>query len=550
MKLNKRLTLNGEEAHIVDDKWILELSSSGRGFVTVKGNAQTRALVQFDMGYGTTLHRYFTGIVAKAEPADNGHTRLLVKELAFVLGTRVTMSLQHATFRKVIIELSEDTGLNFVLPDAEYVDKPIPNFATGGTGAQLLQNAGRAFNIPDFCWYQEPNGDIYAGSYEHSRWPNRPVPIESELTSGQAGGNSITIPAIPLMRPGALVNNQTITHVEFDGTNMTLRWQGKEKTAKQRQVEQEFPELAAGFHLPAFGQVVAVSDHAQAGQLNDPFRPRYAVDVQQLNENGKPDEAVPVFMAVPLPVLFGGPEQGQFQYPVEGTLVELGFAFGRADQPFIRTVLGTGWSLPDIQPGEQLTQQRADVFQHTDTAGNHTVATDQRLSHIAAQLQQEADDYQGMFGNHRIVANQHSTEEVAGRKLIEALGAIELIAGDDVALATLANLHLVAAGERVDVTGVDYQHSIGGDSTTTIKGNKNSQAKSQTIIGDSIVLGNGTHNMLTLMISMMANVQEALSKLDSHTHADHGRSPNVQGQVASHATAIGTTKANLQSFTG
>ena len=550
MKLNKRLTLNGEEAHIVDDKWILELSSSGRGFVTVKGSAQTRALVQFDMGYGTTLHRYFTGVVAKAEPADNGHTRLLVKELAFVLGTRVTMSLQHATFRKVITELSEDTGLNFVLPDAEYVDKPIPNFATGGTGAQLLQNAGRAFNIPDFCWYQEPNGDIYAGSYEHSRWPSRPVPIESELTSSQAGGNSITIPAIPLMRPGALVNNHTITHVEFDGTNMTLRWQGKEKTAKQRQVEQEFPELAAGFHLPAFGQVVAVSDSAQAGQLNDPFRPRYAVDVQQLNEDGKPDEEVPVFMAVPLPVLFGGPEQGQFQYPVEGTLVELGFAFGRADQPFIRTVLGTGWSLPDIQPGEQLTQQRADVYQRTDAAGNHTLATDQRLSHVGAQLQQEADDYQGSFGSHSIKIGQHSTEEVAGRKLIEALGAIELLAGDDIELATLANMHLVAAGERVDVTGANYQHSIGGDSTTTIKGNKNSQAKNQTIIGDSIVLGNGTHNMLTLMISMMAYVQEALIKLDSHTHPDHGRPPNVQGQVANHATAIGTTKTNLQSFTG
>lgn len=566
MKLNKRLTLNGEDTHIVDDKWMLELSSAGRGIVTVKGNAQTRALVQFDMGYGTTLHRYFTGIVAKAEPADNGHTRLLVKELAFVLGTRITMSLQHATFRKVITELADNTGLNFVLPDADYVDTPIPNFTTGGTGAQLLQNAGRAFNIPDFCWYQQPDGDIYAGSYQHSRWPSRPLPIESELTSGQAGGNSITLPAIPQMRPGALVNDQTITHVEFDGTNMTLRWQGKEKTAKQRQVEQDFPELAAGFHLPAFGQVVAVSDSAQAGQLNDPFRPRYAVDVQQLNEDGKPDEAVPVFMAVPLPVLFGGPEQGQFQYPVEGTLVELGFAFGRADQPFIRTILGTGWSLPDIQPGEQLTQQRAEVYQRTDVAGNHTVATDQVINHIAAQLHQEADDYQGAFGTHRITVAQHSTEEVAGRKLIEALGAIELLAGDDIELATLANLHLVAAGERVDITGADYQHSIGGDSITTIKGdeqrttegnnteqitgNKSSQAKVQTIQGDTIILGNGTHNMLALMISMMANVQDALSKLDAHTHPNHGQPPNVQGQVASHAIAIGTTKSNLQSFTG
>jgi hypothetical protein len=574
MKLNKRLRLGDQDVHLVDDKWLLELSSAGRGFVTIAGTAQPNTLVRFDMGYGTTLHRWFTGVVARAEPADNGHTRLLVKELACALGTRITLSLQHATLRQVITQLAEKTGLNILLPQADYVDTPIPNFTTAGTGAQLLQHAGRAFHVPEFCWYQQPDGQIYVGSYQHSRWPSRPVTLEAEVSSQQAGGNSLTLPVSPVMRPGALINGHRITQVEFDGTHMTLRWQGREKTAQQRQMEQSFPELAAGFHLPVFGRVVAVADHARAGQLNDPFRPRYAVDVQQLDENGQPDDEVPVFKAVPLPVLFGGPEQGQFQYPVEGTLVELGFAFGRADQPFIRTVLGTGWPLPDIQPGEQLQQQRAEVYQRTDPAGNHTLATDQSIHHIAAQLSQQADDYRGEFGSHHTTVAQHSTEEVAGRKLIETLGAIELLAGDDIDLATLANLHMVAAGERVDVTGADYQHGIGGNSTTTIQGNRSltvqgdeqrstqgntteqvtgtrsSTAQTQVIKGDSIVLGNGTHNMLALMIGMMANVQEALQKLDGHTHPDHGRPPNVQGQVAGHAGNIGTIKGNLQSFTG
>ncbi|WP_418139215.1 hypothetical protein AB9R84_09175 [Oceanimonas smirnovii] len=566
MKLNKRITINGEERHLVSDKWMLELSSAGRGFVTVQGSVQPNTLVLFDMGYGTSLHRWFTGIVTRTEPADNGHSRLLVKELSCALGFRFTMSKQHATFRSVITELAEETGLNFVLPDAGYVDTPIPNFTTAGTGAQLLQNAGRAFQIPEFCWYQQPDGNIYAGSYQHSRWPSRAVTLEAEITSQQAGGNSLTMLVSPVMRPGALVNGHRITHLEFDGTNMTLRWQGKQKTAQQRQMEQSFPELAAGFHLPVFGRVVAAADTARAGELNDPFRPRYAVDVQQLDENGQPDDEVPVFKAVPVPVLFGGPEQGQFQYPVEGTLVELGFAFGRADQPFIRTVLGSGWSLPDIQPGEQLTQQRGEVYQRTDNAGNHTLATDQAIHHIAAQLTQQADDYQGEFGNQHTTVAQHSTEGVAGRKLIEALGAIELLAGDDLTLATLANLHQVTAGERVDVTGADYQHSVGGNSTTTITGDeqrttqgntteqitgtRSSTAKAQVIKGNSIVLGNGTHNMLALMISMMAEVQNALQKLDNHTHPNHNTPPNVQGQVAGHAGNVGTIKGNLQSFTG
>ncbi|OXS14891.1 hypothetical protein CGX12_11770 [Zobellella denitrificans] len=575
MKLNKRLNINGQPVTLANDKLMLELSAAGRGIVTVAGQAKVRDRVQLDIGYGQRMEPYFTGIVTKAVPAENGHTKLVIKELAFVLGTRLTISLQHATFRRVLEWVGEETGLAFVLPaGADYTDRPIPNFTSAGSGAQLLQNAGRAFNIPDFCWYQQQDGTLYAGSYQHSRWPSRPVTIDQAETGAQAGGNTITVPASPALRPGALVNGNQITRVEFDGTHMRLQWAGSQKTPQQRQMEQQYPELAAGFHLPQFGQVIAVADHARAGELNDPFRPRYAVDVQMLDENGQPDQAVPVYQAVPLPVLFGGPEQGQFQYPVPGTLVELGFAFGRADQPFIRTVLGTGWPLPDIQPGEQLQQQRAEVFQRTDPAGNHTLATDQAIHHIAAQLTQQADDYHGEFGSQHATVAQHSTEAVAGRKLIEALGAIELLAGDDIELATLANLHLVAAGERVDVTGGDYQHGIGGNSTTTIQGNrsltvqgneqrttqgntteqitgnKTSTAQAQVIQGQSIVLGNGTHNMLALMISMMANVQEALQKLDGHTHPDHHQPPNVQGQVAGHAGNIGTIKGNLQSFTG
>ncbi|MFR9705070.1 hypothetical protein ACL00O_21630, partial [Aeromonas sanarellii] len=79
------------------------------------------------------------------------------------------------------------------------------------------------------------------------------------------------------------------------------------------------------------------------------------------------------------------------QFPIEGTLVELGFAFGRADRPFIRTVLGSGWALPDIAPGEQLQQQRAEVFSRTDTVGNLCRHTDRRLHDQALQMHHQSD---------------------------------------------------------------------------------------------------------------------------------------------------------------
>ncbi|HIC5960212.1 TPA: phage baseplate assembly protein V, partial [Salmonella enterica subsp. enterica serovar Infantis] len=112
----------------------------------------------------------------------------------------------------------------------------------------------------------------------------------------------------------------------------------------------------------------------------DPFRPRYAVDVQLLDADGNPDNQTPVYSAVPLPVPMAGNDSGMFQFPPEGTLVEVAFTGGRPDKPFIRQTLPDGTSLPDIKPGEQLQQQRAEVSQRVTQAGDWVRQTDQTIS--------------------------------------------------------------------------------------------------------------------------------------------------------------------------
>jgi hypothetical protein len=63
-------------------------------------------------------------------------------------------------------------------------------------------------------------------------------------------------------------------------------------------------------------------------------------------------------------------DSGMFQFPPEGTLVEIAFTGGRPDKPFVRQTVPEGTSLPDIQPGEQLQQQRAEVSQRVTQVGN------------------------------------------------------------------------------------------------------------------------------------------------------------------------------------
>ncbi|EMY3450569.1 hypothetical protein AAIM95_005397, partial [Escherichia coli] len=88
-----------------------------------------------------------------------------------------------------------------------------------------------------------------------------------------------------------------------------------QKSPFRRQAEKAFPELASGLHLPKLARVEAPTEAVSAGNIADPFRPRYAVNLQLLDENGNPAADTPVYNAVPLPVPMAGSESGMFQFP-------------------------------------------------------------------------------------------------------------------------------------------------------------------------------------------------------------------------------------------
>ena len=451
MKLNKRIFINGEQRKLVSEQVILELSAGGRATFVIEGEVKESQLVELQIGYQDDYKAYFDGFITKAQPAQNGFTRFIARERSGLLAARWPISIQHPTVSEVIEQLSFETGLKFVLPEQDYIYHRIPNFTSQGTGYQLLNNLGRAFSISDFCWYQQTDSTIYLGSFADSRWQSRPVPLETELSKKQRGGESMTLAVIPSVRPGAIINQKRITEVHFEKDEMTLYW--KTESAEKRKMNYLFPELAAGHHLPRFARVEAVTDQSMAGHENNPYRPRYAVDVQLLTEHGEVDSLVPIYKAVPLPTVIGGAEQGQFATPSEGTIVEIAFAYGRSDKPFIRTILGDGWSLPELEPDEQLQQQRHEVFNKTDAAGNTTNSTDQIKHTQAFEHLHEVDKYFGDFGVHELNVKQHSKETIAGQKLIETLGAFEVMAGDDVTLGSLSNLHLVNGGNQTQIIG-------------------------------------------------------------------------------------------------
>lgn len=454
MKLEKRLYINNSEVTLAKHMVSLKLSLGGVAIFTIASEVapQQHQAVRFDIGYDNNVKPWFEGYVEKVQPAENGHHKITVKENAAILNFKLAISLEHPTMREVIDQVQTQTGLDFTLPDESYIDAVIPNFVSNGNGYQCLQAIGRAFSVPDLVWYQDIEQRIYCGSYEQSRFYNKPVTIPNDLLSRHNGDN-ITFAPFPMLRPGVMVNEKRISRLDLIGDEMTAYWQQSTQSTKKKEWLQMFPELSAGFHLPMFGQVVAVRDEAKAGLVNDAFRPRFAVDVQLLDENLDQDKRVPVYRSIPLPNNMAGSEAGLMAYPSEGCIVEIAFAYGRNDHPIIRNVYGQDYALPEIEPGEQLQQQRAEVSRKTDAAGNTTDKTDQSQTQSAFNKFDKAHRYRGEFGQHHLVIDEHSIEEVVGKKVIEALGAISLLSGDNLTLGSLGNMQVATAGELVTTIG-------------------------------------------------------------------------------------------------
>lgn len=557
MKPIKRLYLSTDEIHLADASLVLELNGCGRGFITA-GTTQdyTGKLVRLDVGYTDLVLRWFTGYVERSQPAENGFQRLFVRELVGVFERLWPCSFQHPTLRDVASWLTEHSGLTFSVPDADYSDRPIPHFTHSGTGYQLLDNLGKAFGITDYVWYQLPDGSVYVGGAEKALFAGRPIEIPHEFNQGAAGGNSMTLPLVQSMRPGVELNGERVTKVHLQNDTMAVTWTprnratGKplQKTPVQRQIESHYPELSSGLHLPKFGRVMNPVEAVKSGNFSDPFRPRYAVDVQLLDADGNPDKDTPVYSAVPLPVPMAGNDSGMFQFPPEGTLVEIAFTGGRPDKPFVRQTVPDGTSLPDIQPGEQLQQQRAEVSQRVTQAGDWVRQTDQTISETSMARVVKADTEQRELVSRETTVKATDKLTVLGTSTLLA-GAIQQVCTGDYSQAVNNRVASIGGNDETDIagsqtvtTGKDLIEKIG-------QIRKSVAAVQQQIIAPVVWIGSGTINVAQLMLDTLDVVKELAEQTASHTHSNTG-APTNAGAIRNTGTKADTLNGKYSPVIG
>ncbi len=562
MKPVKRLYLSIDETHMADVNLVLELNSCGRGFITAQTDQDyTGKMVRVDVGYSGQLLRWFTGYVERAQPAEKGFMRLFVRELAGVFDRAWPCSFQHPTLRDVAAWLTENSGITVTVPDASYSSTPIPHLTHSGTGFQLLNNLGKAFGINDYVWYQLPDGSMYAGGAEAALFAGRPVEIPHEFSQGAAGGNTMTLPLIQSLRPGVEVNGERLTRVALTNDTMAITWTprnkttGKplQKTPMQRQIESHYPELASGLHVPKMARVIAASEPVSNGNFADPYRPRYAVDVQLLDADGKPDSSTPVYSAVPLPVPMAGNDSGMFQFPPEGTLVEVGFTGGRPDKPFVRQTMPEGTSLPDVKPGEQLQQQRDGVSQRVTQAGDWVRQTDQTISETSMARTVKADTEQRDLVSRETTVKATDKTTVLGIATLLA-GAIQQVSAGDYSQAVKGNrLASIEGNDETDITGkqstkvagaVDVD--VGGTLTEKIAAlRKSVAAGGQQIMGPTVHIGSESVNTLVMMLDTIDLLAELAQQCANHSHPSVG-TPTNAGAFIQTAEKAGQTRSKYQ----
>ncbi|MEN3159598.1 hypothetical protein ABC502_14555 [Alkalimonas sp. NCh-2] len=223
-KFTARAYIGKKLVHISDHWLVLQANSPGTCQLTVDEKAERYSAVALELGWGSMIDRVFIGYIERIMPAANGQFTLFCRELSAALANNISVMLRHPTLRQVCDNISEQTGIEFDIPQNAYAETAIPCFYSDTSGYAMLDNIGRAYRIPDYIWQQQGNGKIYLGSYADSFWHGKTISIPNNLMTEQKAGKTATLPAVPKIRPNVIANGQRISKVEFRETNMTISW--------------------------------------------------------------------------------------------------------------------------------------------------------------------------------------------------------------------------------------------------------------------------------------------------------------------------------------
>ncbi len=224
MKIRKILLVNGKEYGLVSDDVRLDLLSPGRATFTVRSDKPLSKVITLDAGWNDRLFRFFIGYIESSITINSQQQKIFCREITATLNRELFLSLRNVTLKEVVNQISKTTGLTFAIPEADYCATVSPFYYHLGGGYQALDQLGKVYRIPLFIWQLQQNGKVYLGSWNDSRWRDRPVIIPDKTFTQHLSSNSAVMPMIPSVRPGVHFNRGVIDSVQLYDTTMVVSW--------------------------------------------------------------------------------------------------------------------------------------------------------------------------------------------------------------------------------------------------------------------------------------------------------------------------------------
>ncbi|MCD9474077.1 hypothetical protein [Photobacterium phosphoreum] len=223
MKLNERLYLGNQQGVVISAHCYLTYKSPGTAQIVTDIEPKVGQIIAYECGYNNALQRWFTGYIESYKEVNNNEFTLFARELTGLLRHPLPLYYQHITLTGLLEQITDRTGIEFVVPDKDYATAVAPYIINCQQGYALMDNLGSIFGINKYIWQQQGNGKVFVGSWSDSIWANANIPIPANMLTN-IGIEGATIAMIPALRPGVIINGQRIRNIELQKDKMTITW--------------------------------------------------------------------------------------------------------------------------------------------------------------------------------------------------------------------------------------------------------------------------------------------------------------------------------------
>lgn len=315
-------------------------------------------------------------------------------------------------------------------------------------------------------------------------------------------------------------------------------------------IKKHYPKIANGFDVPVWAIVTTINENVTAGALSDRFRARYAASVKLLNSAGIDIDA-PILENIALAGTFSN-GAGLLVLPEPGSIVEMSFAFGDIDKPYISKVLPFTLDLPGVKTNETTLQSRPGVAVTMQQNGDIKTETDRAIKQISQMLEQITGHQKLSAISQEIEIESHSVNTVNGTYQLNALGALLLLTTGHVELSALESLNLTTASDLNENIAERRRAVIGKLLSYIVKESELKLDESGFLVdlksGGVVNIGNADTNLSSVLSQIISIVSSLATALSGHKHdSNTGLPVNMVAikSIASNADDLGSNLAPI-----